>query len=153
MQPIDDKKETVTFRCVSRDEAGQTHVEKVEVVDTQKIDTLKHIHKKLIDKGVHRKDRHPVDGLPLGLNPPKSGRGGKYTWEGPAEAAANELDDVPAAMDENDPNYVDEEAEERILRGEVSGVEGLVVGEVDAPKLAVEGVARVDVDPRLQPNV
>ncbi|KAL8036309.1 hypothetical protein ABFX02_12G150200 [Erythranthe guttata] len=134
MQPIDDKKETVTFRCVSRDEAGQTHVEKVEVVDTQKIDTLKHIQKKLIDKGVHRKDRHPVDGLPLSLNPPKSGRGGKYTWEGPAEATANEL-------------------EERILRGEVSGVEGMVVGEVDAPKLAVEGVARVDVDPRLQPNV
>ncbi|KAI3447507.1 hypothetical protein Pfo_004172, partial [Paulownia fortunei] len=105
MQPIDDKKETVTFRGV-------------EVLDTHKIDTLKYIEKKLIDKGVQRKDGHPVNGLPL-IKQPKSGHGGKYAWEGPADEAANELEAAPAAIDENDPNYVDEEAEERILRGGV----------------------------------
>lgn len=41
-------------------------------------------------------------------------------------------------MDENDPNFVDEEAEERILRGEVSGVGGLATGEIEVPKLAEE---------------
>ncbi|KAL0336974.1 UNVERIFIED_CONTAM: hypothetical protein Scaly_1972500 [Sesamum calycinum] len=124
-QPIDDKKETVTLRAMSHDEAGMKRVEKVEVA-THNIDTLKH---------------------------PKSGHGGKYTWEGPAADAANELEEAPAAIDEKDPNYVDEEAEGRILRGEVSGVEGLVVGEIDVAKLAEEGVARVDVDPKLQANV
>ncbi|MCD7468637.1 hypothetical protein HAX54_007022 [Datura stramonium] len=115
MNPIDDKKETVTFRGVSHDEEGKTKS--------------------------------------------KSGRGGKFTWEGPRGAAEyNELDnddDVPAAIDQNDPNYVDEEEEKRLLRGEVSGVEGLVVGEVDVAKVVDEGgVARVDVvDPRLLENM
>ena len=48
---------------------------------------------------------------------------------------------------------MDEEAEDRILRGEVSGVAGLVVGELEVPKLAEEGVARIDVDPQLQTNI
>lgn len=37
-------------------------------------------------------------------------------WEYPAD----ELNAAPAAIHENDPNYADEEAKERILRGEVS---------------------------------
>ncbi|KAL0344747.1 UNVERIFIED_CONTAM: hypothetical protein Sradi_4306000 [Sesamum radiatum] len=121
--PIDDKKETVTFRAMSHDEAGMKRVEKVEVVGTHNIDTLKHVQKKLIDKGIQRQDRNPIDGLPRGRQP-KSGHGGKYTWEGPADDAANELEEAPAAIDEKDPNYVDEEAEGRILRGEVSGWRG-----------------------------
>ncbi|KAK4432522.1 hypothetical protein Salat_1014400 [Sesamum alatum] len=151
-QPIDDKMETVSFRAKSHDEAGMNRVEKVEVVGTHNIDTLKHVQKKLVDKGIQRQDRHPMDGLPRGRQP-KSGHGGKYTWEGPADEAANELEEAPAVLDENDPNFVDEEAEGRILRGEVSGVEGLVVGEVDVAKMAEEGVGRVDVDPKLQANV
>lgn len=111
-------------------------MEKVEVADTLQIDTLKYIEKKLTDKGFQRKDRHPVDGIPPNRQP-KSGHGGKYTWEGPA---AHEMEEAPAVLDENDPNYVDEEAE-------------VVVGAVDVPKLAEVGVARVDVDPKLQPNV
>ncbi|KAL3839754.1 hypothetical protein ACJIZ3_024345 [Penstemon smallii] len=148
MNPIDDKQETVTFRALSHDEAGMNRVEKIEV-DTHNIDTLKHIEKKLIDKGLHRKDRRPRDGLPIDLQH-KSGHGGKYTWEGPADDVANELDEGPTVMDEKDPNYVDEEAEGKILRGEVSGVAGMVVGEVDVPKLAEKGVSRIDVDPVLQ---
>lgn len=145
MKPIDDKKQTLTFRAKSRDEEGRTRLEKIEV-DTHNTGTLRHIEKKLIDRGIQRKDRHPVDGQPLKRNP-KSGHGGKYTWEGPDEEG--ELDPAAAAIDENDPNYVDEEAEQRILRGEVSGVAGLVVGEVDVAKLAEGGVGRVDVDPML----
>ncbi|KAL6585435.1 hypothetical protein OROMI_002079 [Orobanche minor] len=153
MHPADEKKETVTFRGVNRDEQGRTRVDKVEVPNTYNIETLKHIEKKLIDKGLHRKDRHPVDGLPRGRQP-KSGHGGRYTWEGPADDMTNEMEAAPAALDERDPNYVDEEAEERILRGEGSGgVAGMVVGEIDVPKLADQGVGRVDVDPKLQANV
>lgn len=150
---VDNTKETVTFRAVSRDEEGRKRVEKVETV-THNIETLKHIEKKLTDKGVNRKDRRPADGIPLNRQA-KSGHGGKYTWEGPADIAENyyELDPAPAYIDENDPNFVDEEAEQRILRGEVSGVAGLVVGEVEVPKLSEEGVGRVDVNPHLQPSL
>ncbi|XVF07753.1 hypothetical protein REPUB_Repub06bG0166800 [Reevesia pubescens] len=65
--------------------------------------------------------------------------------------AENVLMPVPAAIDEKDPNYVDEEEEERILRGEKSDVAGFVVGEVHVAKAAEdqEGVARVEVDPHL----
>ncbi|KAL2487243.1 hypothetical protein Adt_31999 [Abeliophyllum distichum] len=151
MQPIGDTKESVTFRAISGDEEGRKRVKKVES-QTHNIDTLKYIEKKMVDKGVQRQDRHPVDGRPLGRQP-KGGHGGKFTWEGPADETANELDPAPAAIDENDPNYVDEEAEERILKGEVSGVVGMVVGQVDVPKLTEEGVARIDVHPQLQNNV
>ncbi|CAH9072337.1 unnamed protein product [Cuscuta europaea] len=156
MKPIDDSSKTVTFRAVSRDEEGCKRVEKIEV-DTHNLDTLKHIEKKLLDNGVHRKDRRPLSGIPL-MKQAKSGHGGKYTWEGPGEPG---LDDVPAAIDENDPNFVDEEEEEEeeeaadkgVWRGEVGGAEGaVVVGEVDVAKVAAQGVARVDVHPQLHPN-
>ncbi|PIA27424.1 hypothetical protein AQUCO_07800042v1 [Aquilegia coerulea] len=128
---VDEGKETVTFRMVSRDEEGQKKVEKKEV-DTQNPDTLRYIDKKNKDKGVQRMDRHPVDGR--GLNQmPKSGRSGKFTWEGPDDLINNELDAAPAAIDEGDPNYVDdEEEEERIMKGEKEGVEGRVVGDVES---------------------
>lgn len=132
----DHRKETVTLRAVSRDEEGRKRVEKVE--------TLKHIEKKLTDKGVVRKDRRPADGIPLNRQH-KSGHGGKFTWEGPTDLRTeNYYDPAPAYIDEKDPNFVDEEAE---------GVAGFVVGEVEVPKLNEEGVGRVDVDPRLQSNL
>lgn len=153
MEPIDDKKDTVTIRAVSHDEEGRKRVEKTELY-TQKIETIKYIEKKLEDKGVLRMDRHPADGIGIGKPPPKSGRGGKYTWVGPGDLAESELDAAPPAIDEKDPNYVVEEEEERILRGEKSDVAGIVVGEVEVAKAAEhrEGVARVDVDPHLKVN-
>lgn len=139
--------ETATFRAKSGDETGAQRVEQVEVPN-------KHAEKKLVDKGLHRMDRRPVDGQPI-YRQRKAGHGGKYTWEGPVATEDEDEEDVEAAavMDENDPNYVDEEAEGRILRGEVSGVEGMVVGEVEVAKMAEEGVSRVEVDPRLRTNV
>lgn len=141
MKPIDDKQEKVTIRAMNHDEEGRKRVEKTEL-NTHNIDTIKYVEKKLINKGVHRLDRQPYVG------PHKSGHGGKFTWEGPADVTDNELMAAPAAIDEKDPNYVDEEEE----RGE--DVMEFVVGEVDVAKVADEreGVARIDVDPRLQVN-
>lgn len=149
---INDMEPTVTFRAVSADEEGRKRVEKTEV-HTHNIDTLKHIEKKLIDKGVHRLDRHPRDGIPIDKQS-KGGRGGKYTWDGPGGMVNDELDPAPAAVDVKDPNYVSEEEEERVAR-EVEGVvigevEGVVIGEVEVAKVAEQGVGRVDVDPNLK---
>lgn len=110
MEPIDDKQEKVTIRAVSHDEEGKKRVEKTEL-NTHNIDTIKYVEKKLINNGVQRLDRHPVDGIGIGRPPSKSGHGGKYTWEGPADIIDNELDAAPAAIDEKDPNYVDEEVD------------------------------------------
>ncbi|GAA0140384.1 hypothetical protein LIER_42616 [Lithospermum erythrorhizon] len=145
MKPIDDAKETVTIRAINKDKQGQKQVKKTEVT-THNIDSIKHMEKKMIDKGMHRQERHPLDGRPLGLWP-KSGHGGKYTWEGPGDIIDNELDPGPISLDENDPNYVDEEVEGR------SGVSEYVAGEVDVAKVAQDGVARVDVDHQLQTNM
>ncbi|KDP42762.1 hypothetical protein JCGZ_23702 [Jatropha curcas] len=147
MKPIDEKKDKVVIRAVSHDEEGRKRVEKTEL-HTHNKDTIKYVEKKLMDKGVHRMDRHPVDGIGgIRKPPPKSGHGGKYTWEGPEDMAESELDAAPPAIDEKDPNYVDEEKEEKLLRGE----EGeLVVGEVEVAKEAKEGVARIEVDPHLK---
>ncbi|KAL9332048.1 hypothetical protein ACSQ67_001658 [Phaseolus vulgaris] len=146
MKPIDDKQEKVTIRAVSRDEEGRKRVEKIEV-GTHNVETLKYVEKKLINKGIQRQDRHPAGGIGIGRQPPKSGHGGKFTWEGPADMAENELMAAPAAIDEGDPNYEDGEE-----KGEE--VEELVVGEVDVGKVGEEhvGVARIDIDPRLNTN-
>ncbi|KAG4913482.1 hypothetical protein AAZX31_19G175500 [Glycine max] len=146
MKPIDDKQETVTIRTVSHDEEGKKRVEKTEL-STHNIDTIRYVEKKLINKGVQRQDRHPADGIGISRPPPKSGHGGKFTWEGPATVENSELMAAPAAMDEGDPNYVDWEE-----NGEEASE--LVVGEVEVSKVAQEhdGLARVDVDPRLQVN-
>ncbi|KAI3857758.1 hypothetical protein MKX03_023981 [Papaver bracteatum] len=89
----------------------------------------------------------------------KAGHGGKYTWEGPRDLVDVELSmgqDVPTAIDEGDPNYVDEEVEEKVMRGDSDVVDldmkGFVVGEVDVAKTANDshgGVSRVDVQPEL----
>ncbi|XP_062117496.1 uncharacterized protein LOC133831272 [Humulus lupulus] len=154
MKPIiDDKKDTVTIRAVSRDEEGRKRVEKAEL-KTHDVDTAKYVEKKLIDKGVQRLERHPANGIGIRKPPPKSGHGGKYTWEGPGEIVENELSPTPPAIDEGDPNYVDEVAEERIVRGEDKEVAGLVVGEVEVAKVVEnrECVARIEVDPHIKLN-
>ncbi|KAK9921149.1 hypothetical protein M0R45_029672 [Rubus argutus] len=150
MKPIDDKKDKVTIRAVSHNEEGRKRVEKTEL-NTHSIDTIKYVEKKLIDKGVLRLDRHPKDGTGIGKSSPKSGHGGKYTWEGPGDVAESELDPAPAAIDERDPNYVDEGLEARVVKGEEADVAGLVVGEVEVAKAAEDrdGVTRVEVDPQL----
>lgn len=150
MKSIDN---TVTIRPGSHNEEGRKKVEKAEP-DTHNVDTIKYVEKKLFDKGVKRLERHPADGIGIGRPPPKSGHGGKYTWEGPGDLVENELLPTPPAIDEGDPNYVDEEEEEKIVKGEDGEVAGLVVGEVEVPK-AVEnraGVARVEVDPHHKVN-
>ncbi|KAJ6793741.1 uncharacterized protein M6B38_260355 [Iris pallida] len=107
-------------------------------------DTFRYVEKKLEDKGIHRRDRHPNDGLGVHHGPPKSGHGGKFTWEGPAAEAENELDPAPAAIDPGDPNYVvDDEQEDELVIGEVE------VAKVVEPKKAV---ARIEVHPPLTPN-
>ncbi|XP_022747289.1 uncharacterized protein LOC111297023 [Durio zibethinus] len=157
MKPIDgkneDKKAPVVIRAVNRDEEGRKKIERTEV-PSRNIDTIKYVERKLEDKGVQRMERHPANGIGIGRPPPKSGHGGKYTWEGPNDLAGNELMPVPPAVDKKDPNYVDEEEEERILSGENSDVAGFVVGELEVAKAAEdrEGVARVEVDSRLKAN-
>ncbi|XP_039163091.1 uncharacterized protein LOC120290762 [Eucalyptus grandis] len=108
-----------------RDKEGKKKVEKIEV-EAHKVDTLKYVERKLMDKGVQRIERHLADGLGgIGCPPPKSDRGGKYTWEGPEDPAESELAPTPPAIDEKDPNYMDEEAEEKVIRGEDGEVDGL----------------------------
>jgi len=51
-----------------------------------------------------RLDRHPGDGLPLNQNE-KRGGAGKYSWGTVGDESG------PAALDKNDPNYVDEDEE------------------------------------------
>ncbi|RWR83474.1 hypothetical protein CKAN_01223000 [Cinnamomum micranthum f. kanehirae] len=141
-------KEGNKTKIVSGDEEGRKKVEKAEAKALNP-DKLRYIEKKMVDKGVMRLERHPVDGLPLGRGPPKMGHGGKYTWEGPRDLAESELT-APPAIDERDPNYVDEEEDGEAEDEEVSGV---VVGEVVAAKAeeAKEGVSRVEVRPPLLP--
>ncbi|KAG8376659.1 hypothetical protein BUALT_Bualt09G0086600 [Buddleja alternifolia] len=143
MKPvIDEKKEKVTISTECGADEGKKHLEKVEL-KTHDVDTVKYVERKLAGKGVARMERHPADGLPL-KHDPKKGHGGKYTWEGPLKEFEV---DAPPAIDERDPNYVEEEevAEEEV--GE------LVVGEVEVAKAAAEeGVARIEVDPHLKVN-
>lgn len=150
MKPIDDKKDKVTIRAVSRNEEGRKRVEKMEL-NIHNIDTLKYVEKKLQDKGVQRMERHPANGLGIGQPPPKSGRGGKYTWEGPGDLVESELNAAPPAIDEKDPNYVDEEA---VAEGKSDVAGEYVVGEVEVAKAAEDtdgvGVARLEVDPHLK---
>ncbi|EFJ35355.1 hypothetical protein SELMODRAFT_405387 [Selaginella moellendorffii] len=79
-----------------------------------------HAHLKNLKKGVERKDRHPSTGI--NPSPKKSGRGGRFTWEGSSHAddyAASY--DLNNALDKNDPNYVDEEEEEIHAAAEIEG--------------------------------
>ncbi|TYJ18787.1 hypothetical protein E1A91_A09G146900v1 [Gossypium mustelinum] len=152
---MEEKRGSAVIRAVSHDEEGRKEVERTKV-PSRKIDTIKYIERKLEDKGVQRLERHPADGIGIDQPPPKSGRGGKYTWEGPDYGLAeNKLMAAPPAIDEKDPNYVDEEEEEKIVRDENSDVAELVVGELEVAKAAEarKGVARVDVDPHINLNL
>lgn len=143
MKPVMDKKHNkVVIAAECGADEGRRHVEKVEL-QTHDAETVKYVEKKMADKGVGRLDRHPADGLPLKHNP-KKGHGGKYTWEGPEKEFEAEKEGE-AAIDEKDPNYMEEETE-------TETGDGLVVREVETPKVAEEGVARVEVDPRLKIN-
>lgn len=62
-----------------------------------------HVHQQNLKKGIERLDRR--SGVPKGAVK-KHGHGGKFTVDGPY-TEEDYADPVPAAMDENDPNYVD----------------------------------------------
>ncbi|KAM3300429.1 hypothetical protein ACQJBY_041442 [Aegilops geniculata] len=134
------------MRVVHRDEEGHKVAEKVPVPETRRPDTARHVERKLEEQGLHRFERHPANaprGVGIGAPPPKSGRGGKFTWEGPEGLVDSELDPAPAAIDRNDPNCEEEE--------EGGEQDEAVVGEVEVAKVAQAraGVARVEVAPPL----
>ena len=136
------------MRVTHRDEEGKKVTEKLPVPETRRPDTAKYIERKLEEQGFHRFERHPANaprGVGIGAPPPKSGRGGKYTWDGPGGLVGDELDPAPPAIDPNDPNYEDDDGAQDEVAKEV------VVGEVEVAKVAEErdGVARVDVAPPL----
>ncbi|XP_020106917.1 uncharacterized protein LOC109723109 [Ananas comosus] len=160
-------------RAVRRDEEGKKKAERVVVAAvprTRKPETMRYVEKKLVDKGLQRMDRHPVDGLGgLGAPPPKSGHGGKFTWEGPEDPAEAELDPAPPALDPRDPNYDDDQEQLEKGRGRRGGggggggaaeddddddeaAEEKIVGEVEVAKVAEarEGVSRIEILPPLQ---
>ncbi|CAN7107439.1 unnamed protein product [Brassica rapa subsp. narinosa] len=143
---VDETKNTVVLRAEHRDEEGRKAVDKFEL-KTRNPETIKQVEKKLMEKGVQRMERHPADGIPL-KKQPKSGHGGKYTWEGPDRVEDYEMQPDPPAMDEGDPNYDEEQAKKNTGGGDDVAVE-LVKGEVEVAKEAPTGVARVEVDPRL----
>uniref|UniRef100_A0ACD5YJ02 Uncharacterized protein n=1 Tax=Avena sativa TaxID=4498 RepID=A0ACD5YJ02_AVESA len=137
------------MRVVHRDEEGHMVKEKVPIPETRRPDTAKHFERKFEEKGLHRFERHPANGpRGIGAPPPKSGRGGKFTWEGPDGIVDSELDPLPPAIDRNDPNY-EEEGEPDEVAKEV------LVGEVEVAKVAEAraGVARVDVAPPLMQDL
>ncbi|CAF1703762.1 BnaC03g73280D [Brassica napus] len=142
---VDETKNTVVLRAEHRDEEGRKAVDKLEL-KTRNPDMIKQVEKKLMEKGVQRMERHPSDGTQIKRPPPKSGHGGKYTWEGAGRMEDYEMQPDPPAMDEGDPNY----DEEKIGGGGGDDVAVEVVkGEVEVANEAPGGVARVEVDPRL----
>ncbi|KAF0933306.1 hypothetical protein E2562_017091 [Oryza meyeriana var. granulata] len=77
------------MRVTHRDEEGKKVTEKVPVPETRRPDTARHFERKLEQQGLHRLERHPANGSRgIGAPPPKSGRGGKFTWEGPDATAS-----------------------------------------------------------------
>ncbi|PHU06364.1 hypothetical protein BC332_22853 [Capsicum chinense] len=114
----------------------------------------------MVKKAKQRKDHRPIDGIPLNKQS-KSGYGEKFTWEGPRNAREYEYHDLPVAIDENDPNFVDEgegvAGEVDVVKVANEGVEEGVAAEVDLAKVDVVGevdLAKVDVVDRvLQENM
>ncbi|XP_073003052.1 uncharacterized protein [Typha latifolia] len=140
-------------RAVSADEERKKEVVRVGLPKTRNPDSVRHFQKKLVDKGIQRLERHPVDGYGgVRMPPPKSGHGGKFTWEGPEDLVESDLEPVPPAIDPDDPNYVEEEEEDRLH--EEGDDEVKPIGEVEVAKVAEakEGVSRIDIlPPPLQP--
>ncbi|KAL2933530.1 39S ribosomal protein L23 mitochondrial [Bienertia sinuspersici] len=119
-----------------------------EVHDSNdKVDSLKYFERKLVDTGAQRLERHSAHHFNTSVKkpPPKKGHGGKFTWEGPDPDPDNELEAVPA-LDEGDPNFVDEEQERKLIdENEDEEVKQRVKGEVEVPKVVDDnGVSRVE---------
>ncbi|EFJ16653.1 hypothetical protein SELMODRAFT_421764 [Selaginella moellendorffii] len=87
-------------------------------------------------KGVERLNRH---GGPVGVRaqPKKGGKGGEFTWEGNKDPTQYDKESVPVAIDEKDPNYVDEEQEEQDRK--------VAAGVVEVAKLAPHDISVIDV--------
>lgn len=94
-------------------------------------------------KGLLRLDRRPASGI-TGA-PKKHGHGGKFTWEGPAEEDADFVEPPPAALDERDPNHVEEEEEKEEEEEGPDAQETVRVVEV-AKVAGPQGVARLEVN-------
>ncbi|EOY08101.1 Uncharacterized protein TCM_022422 [Theobroma cacao] len=156
MKPINDKKEDkktpVVIQAVSHDEERKKKVEKTEV-PSRNIDTIKYVEKKLEDKGVQRMERHPANGIGIGRPPPKSGHGGKYTWEGLMTWQRTSCWRC-LQLSMRRTQTISMRRKNRGLRGEKSDVAGFVMGEVEVAKAFEdrEGVARVELDPHLKVN-
>ncbi|KAH0449551.1 hypothetical protein IEQ34_020243 [Dendrobium chrysotoxum] len=125
---------TMALKPVSVNEEAKKVLEEELPKKPRHPHTIRYIEKKLVDKGFHRMERHPGDGISLARGPPKSGHGGPFTWEGPDSEFEPEPD--PVAFDEADPDYVEEEE-----------VKEMVVGEVEVAKVAEakEGVSRIEI--------
>lgn len=74
-------------------------------------------HKKNVQKGVERMERH--SGTGVRGDPKKGGSGGKHTWGAPGE----EFEPVAAAMDKNDPNYDPDGGEEQLQEKPIAPLE------------------------------
>jgi hypothetical protein len=95
-------------------------------------------HQHNLKKGIERLDRrsaHPNRGGAAGAK--KHGHGGKFTVDGPY-TDEDYADHIPAAMDENDPNFIDPEAEDQLVLEAAVPV-------VEVAKVEPTGVAAVHV--------
>jgi hypothetical protein len=91
-----------------------------------------HVHQVNLKKGIERLDRRSANPNKNAVK--KHGHGGKYTVDGPYHDE-DYAEPVPAAMDENDPNYVDPADE---AADEAAGV-----SVVEVPKVEHTGVSAV----------
>jgi hypothetical protein len=81
-----------------------------------------HVHQQNLKKGIERLDRRSANPNKGGVK--KHGHGGKFTVDGPySEEDYADPATTPAAMDENDPNYVDPSEEQADKEAGVSVVE------------------------------
>eukprot|EP00897_Mesotaenium_endlicherianum_P008124 jgi/Mesen1/733/ME000011S00067 len=85
-----------------------------------------HTHRKNVQKGAERQERHSAAGLKN--DPKKGGSGGKYNWGAPGQE-----EDYVEVLDKNDPNYDEDE-------GLVPGIEGSRGNRVDSSPKVVKKV-------------
>ncbi|KAJ7545329.1 hypothetical protein O6H91_09G115300 [Diphasiastrum complanatum] len=87
-------------------------------------------HRVSVKKGFTRLERHPATGMSGA--PKKAGHGGKYTWVGPVDPE-QDLEPTPPALDERDPNYVEDD-ELPVGESELpKNTDELLVGENELP--------------------
>jgi hypothetical protein len=92
-------------------------------------------HQYNLKKGIERLDRRSLNPNKAAVK--KHGHGGKYTVDGPY-TEADYADDIPAAMDKNDPNYIDP-TEEQVVEEE--GIPVVEVAKVEPTGVGVVHVA------------